>query len=136
MNNVEKFKEITDKWLEDNKKYVVKERRVINNPVRKGLMTFNTSFSDREKSIEYSVIGFENETGKCGMHIEAMLYTGIDKDIEEETEYKGYALHVRNNGTGKEALVKLTHWIDDMESFNFSTALDAVVEEGIQRLIY
>jgi|GEM_PF-5728523 len=135
MNKLQIVKENIINEIENNPKYEIQSIKSIEHPLNKTLMSFNIIFSDSEKSIRYSLVGYENEIKEIGILLEASFFTGIEKDIEESKEIDNFKVEIKNFKKGKEALVKLS-FKGNPDKFDFYLALNTLIEEGINKLIY
>jgi hypothetical protein len=141
MNKVESLKSQVDNWLLGNSRYVIANETSMEHPEKKGLKTFNTSFSDNERKIRYTdirytITGYENETGQCAMVVEATLYTGLREDVQFEKNVGRYKLDVKNVGLSAEAILKLSTVYQDEVEFEIEDVLDIIMDHGINNLVY
>ncbi|MCX7904759.1 MAG: hypothetical protein N2486_09655 [Caloramator sp.] len=135
MSKLQFIKEKVQREIENNTKYEIQSIKSIEHPLNKTLMSFNIIFSDSEKSIRYSLVGYENEIKEIGILLEASFLTGIEEDLEESKEIDDFKVEIRNFKKGKEALVKLS-FRGNPDKFDFYLALNTLIEEGINKLIY
>jgi hypothetical protein len=136
MTKLNRIKESIEKWVENSEHCEILSKKVIDSLDKKDLMSFNTIFSERERNIKYTVLGFENDAKECCVVLEVAIYTGMEEEINEEKQIKGYNIEIKNMGAGKEALVKLTKWIKENETVDFQEMMDIIVENGISKLVY
>lgn len=136
MSKLHNIKESIENWIENSEHCEILSKKVINGQDEKTLMSFNTIFSERERNIKYTVLGFQRDAKEYCIVLEVAIYTGMEEDINEEKQLSGYKMEIKNNGIGKEALVKLTKWIKDDEALDFQEMMDMIVDHGISKLVY
>jgi hypothetical protein len=135
MNRVEEFKANIEKWIEESADYHIIDRRTIEHPIKKGLMTFNIIFTEHERNLRYTVTGFENEAGESCIHLDSIFLTGMCDEIEENRRYGKYELNIKNIGGNKQGIVKLTRWFHTDEKLDFGECMDILIKDGIDRMI-
>lgn len=135
MNKLEKVKVEIQEKVDGLERYEIESIKSIEHPIKKDLMSFNIIFSDREKSVRYNVVGFENEKGEVGILFECPILTGIKEDLHIKEKINGFDLEIVNFPKGKEALIKLNCLVKD-DNFDFDMAMDTIIENGINRVIY
>lgn len=141
MNKIQMVKNDMDEWFLEHPRYTISNEKVIQHPIKRDLMTFNINFSDiqrkiRYNDIRYNITVFENEAGECIMQLQGILLTGINKDIYEEKEMKGFNLSIKNIGNSGEAMVRLDKRIKEDEEISFDKAMNILMEQGVDRLIF
>lgn len=136
MNKVDCLKRAVDNWLLNDPKYLILNEKSIQHPIKKELMTFNIRFSDNERSIGYTITGYENEAGNCGIMVEALLYTGLREDVEASETLDRYKLDIKNIGLSGEAILKLSRVYKEEVEFKPEEILEIITNQGISRLIY
>ncbi|KRQ87313.1 hypothetical protein ABG79_00651 [Caloramator mitchellensis] len=135
MNKLQSIKEDIQRKVDGLERYEIESIKSIEHPIKRDLMSFNIVFSDKEKSVRYNVVGYENEKGEVGILIECPILTGIKDDLHIKENVNGFELEIKNFSKGKEALIKLNCKVKDDE-FNFDMAMDTIIEHGINRMIY
>lgn len=135
MNRVEEFKNKIEKWIKESTDYHIVDKRTVEHPIKKELMTFNIIFAEHERNIRYTVTGFENEAGESCIHLDSVFLTGMQDDIEENRKYGKYELNIKNIGGNKQGIVKLTRWYHNNEALEFGEAMNILIEDGIDRMI-
>ena len=136
MNRVERIKTMIHYYIKDNTKYEVVTRRTVEHPIRNELMTINVTFSDSERSMRYNAIATENELGHCYFELNTAFFTGITEDKKEHIEIKGFDLFINNIGESKECAIELSRWYHGELDLDLQEAMNIIVEEGINRMMY